>query len=365
MQEDAVTIVRGIVDSGERIVKSMPPTRYPMLSADELSDAAPLTWLIRGVIPADSFVALFGPSGSGKSFLALDICAAIANGDEWFGMHVKRVPVTYCVLEGAAGMSKRARAWQEHHGRPLPANFRFITQAVELQKQKDVRDLADAVNAEGFKDGLLVIDTLNRSAPGIDENASAGMGVLIGACKELMKRTGCTVLVVHHTGKDITKGMRGHSSLFAALDSAVEVNRTNDRREWSIAKSKDDVDGKKVGFALKVVELEGNDTEEVVTSCVVLSDDSPAPVTAPKPRGKTQELVYAVMKYLLTESTNFGKAGAPEGRPCVEVEAVVPVIAEKLMCRPDQREYQTRRALDAMTGPGKIYQQCDGWIWHQ
>lgn len=365
MQEQAVTIVRDVVDNGERVVMSMPPTRYPMLSVDDLLNAAPLKWLIRGVIPAASFVALFGPSGSGKSFLALDLCAAIANGDEWFGMRVQRVPVTYCVLEGAPGMSKRARAWEKHKRRPLPVDLRFITQAIDLQKEKDVRDLADAVIAQGRQNGLLVIDTLNRAAPGVDENASTGMGVLIGACKELMKRTGCTVLIVHHTGKDSAKGLRGHSSLFAALDAAIEVSRSNDRREWSVAKSKDDADGEKNAFALKVVELDDDAAEEPVTSCVIVSDDSPPPVVFPKPRGKTQELVWAVMKHLLTESTHFGKAGAPENRPCVEIDAVIPVIAERLLCRPDQREYQTRRALDAMTGTGKIYDQSGGWIWHQ
>jgi putative DNA primase/helicase len=365
MQEQAVTIVRDVVHGGERIVKSMPPTRYPLLSADELLNAAPLKWLIRGVIPAASFVALFGPSGSGKSFLALDICAAVANGDEWFGKRVEPAPVTYCALEGAAGMSKRARALAIQQRRPLPADLRFITQAIDLQKEKDVHDLAEAVTTQGGENGLLVIDTLNRAASGVDENASTGMGVLIGACKELMKRTGCTVLVVHHTGKDSAKGLRGHSSLFAALDSAIEVTRSSDRREWSVAKSKDDADGEKNGFVLKVVELDGDDAEEPVTSCVIVSDDRPATVAVPKPRGKTQELVYAVMKCLLSESTHSGEAGAPEGRPCVEIDEVVPVIAERLVCRVDQRDYQTRRALDAMTGPGRIYEQSGGWIWHQ
>lgn len=55
--------------------------------------------------------------------------------------------------------------------------------------------------------------------------------------------------------------------------------------------------------------------------------------------------------------------GAPPSRPCVEFEAVVPVIAERLLCRPDQREYQVRRALGSMAGDGKIYQMRDGWIW--
>lgn len=55
--------------------------------------------------------------------------------------------------------------------------------------------------------------------------------------------------------------------------------------------------------------------------------------------------------------------GAPSGRPCVEFEAVVPAIAERLLCRPDQREYQVRRALGSMAGDGKIYEMRGGGIW--
>lgn len=51
---------------------------------------------------------------------------------------------------------------------------------------------------------------------------------------------------------------------------------------------------------------------------------------------------------------------APPSRTCVEFEAVAPVIAERLLCRPDQREYQVRHALGSMAGDD---QMRDGWIW--
>ena len=44
------------------------------------------------------------------------------------------------------------------------------------------------------------------------------------------------------------KGARGHSSLFAALDGAVEVTRLVNSRSWSIAKAKDGEDGKDFSF---------------------------------------------------------------------------------------------------------------------
>lgn len=63
------------------------------------------------------------------------------------------------------------------------------------------------------------------------------------------------MLLVHHTGKDVAKGLRGHSSLLAAMDSAVEVTRSGDRREWKVAKAKDGVDGEVHPFRLQIETL--------------------------------------------------------------------------------------------------------------
>ncbi|MFM0031187.1 AAA family ATPase [Paraburkholderia madseniana] len=345
-----------------RVAKT-PPMRYRLQSADDLLNAPPLRWLVRGVLPATGFAAVYGPSGSGKSFLALDLCAAIAGGSEWFGRRVTGAPVAYVCLEGEAGLSKRAKAWSIRNHRGLPDRLRFITQPLDLRQESDIADLSAAVVAAGGRGGLLVIDTLNRAAPGADENASTDMGDLIESSKELQRRIGGVVLLVHHTGKDGTKGLRGHSSLYAALDAAIEVSRVDNRREWSIAKSKDDADGERNAFVLRVVELGDDEDGDPVTSCVIDADDSPAAAARPMPRGKTQGVVYAVLKALLRESKDFGKAGAPVGRPCVEVETVVPAIAERLLCRPDQRQFQVRRALTAMTGEGEIYQTAQGWLW--
>lgn len=341
-----------------------PPMRYRLQSGDDLLNAPPLRWFVRGVLPADGLAALYGPSGSGKSFLALDLCAAIADGaPEWFAKRVTAAPVTYCALEGERGMGKRAQAWSIKNRRPLPARLRFVTQGVDLRQEGDIADLAAAVLAAGGRDGLLVVDTLNRGAPGADENASKDMGELIESCKELQRRIGGVVLLVHHTGKDGTKGLRGHSSLYAALDAAIEVQRADNRREWSIAKSKDDEDGERNAFLLRVVELGNDEYGEPVTSCIVEPDDSAPTAARPMPRGKTQGVVYSVLKALLRDSKDFAKGGAPMGRPCVEVETVVPIIAERLLCRPDQRQFQVRRALTAMTGEGEIYQTGGGWLW--
>ena len=73
---------------------------------------------------------------------------------------------------------------------------------------------------------LVVIDTLARALAGGNENAPEDMGALIGNAKRIQEATGAAVLFVHHSGKDTSRGSRGHSSLKGAADLEIEVTRT-------------------------------------------------------------------------------------------------------------------------------------------
>ena len=70
---------------------------------------------------------------------------------------------------------------------------------------------------------LLVIDTLSRAMAGGDENSSTDMAQFVANVDRIRDATKSHVLVIHHTGKDKTKGARGHSSLRAAADTELEV----------------------------------------------------------------------------------------------------------------------------------------------
>ena len=354
----------GADELAELLGKPQTPTyRYRLLAAGDLLHGPPMSWLLRGVLPAQGLACVYGASGSGKSFLALDLGTAVADGRTWFGCRATRAAVVYVALEGEAGFRQRVQAWQQHHGREVPATLKFVMQAFDLRDPCDLKELCEAVAASGCGGGLLVLDTLNRAAAGADENSSADMGQLIAAAKELQARLGGMVLLVHHSGKDETKGLRGHSSLFAALDGAIEVKRTLDRRDWRIAKSKDDGDAATHPFRLDVVEVGRHDDGDPITSCVVVPDEAAA--SRPQfqqPSGPIQKLVYEALGEPLRKSQHFGKAAAPPGRPCVDLEAVLPLVGEKLTCRPDQRLYQARRAITSMTAKG-VLQTGGGWLW--
>ena len=138
------------------------------------------------------------------------------------------------------------------------------------------------------------------------------------------------MVLVHHTGKDANKGLRGHSSLFAALDAAIEVSRPGERREWTLAKSKDGQDGGTHAFKLRVVELGTDDEGEPVTSCVVESDMSAEQVKrTPLPQGANQKLAWEAIQPIFKEG-HYNRPGVPPNRPAVALETAIGAAASRL-----------------------------------
>jgi putative DNA primase/helicase len=355
-QRDGLAALTALLESANQ--PSKPAPRYKLLGADDLRDLPPLAWCVQGVLPAIGVAAAFGPSGCGKSFLLLDMGAAIAEGSPWFGHRVEAAPVVYCALEGEAGFKLRVAAWEQHHGRALPADLHLVLQPFELTKPQDVVDLA-AVVPHG---AVVFIDTLNRAAPMADENSSKDMGEILSATKQLQSLINGLVVLVHHTGKNAAAGMRGHSSLHAAIDAAIEMSRKDERREWKVAKSKDGRDGIAHSFMLKIETLGEDAYGDPMTSCVVDSGSAAQAVSAAKlPQGTNQRLVFNALLPLFRAGTT-GHRGVPKGRPCIELEAAVVTGAAQLTCSSDKRTSRARTAITGLVDRG-VLGLSEGFLW--
>ncbi len=88
---------------------------FKFLSAKDLQRVPGMPWRVDGVIPGAGLAGLYGPSGVGKTFLALDLAAAVAGGRVWFGHKTVQGRVVYVVLEGRAGLRNRIDAWEHFH----------------------------------------------------------------------------------------------------------------------------------------------------------------------------------------------------------------------------------------------------------
>ena len=229
---------------------------------DSIEDE-PVEWLIQGIIPQRSFVALYAPPASFKSFIALDIAECIATGRAFLGNKItKQGAVLYIAGEGHGGIGSRIKALKTHHKTPVGAPVYFLRRQVNLRSSKtDLQDLVAAIDdlkaIHDINFELIIIDTLARAFGGGNENASEDMGAFITAAGAIQGRYECGLLVVHHAGKDATKGLRGHSSLLGAVDTELEIIRIEGAQPpkgiLHISKQKDGEDGQRIGF--KMVEV--------------------------------------------------------------------------------------------------------------
>ena len=213
-------------------------SRWTFLSIDEVERLPPPQWLVQGILVEASIAAIYGPPESCKSFLAVDMAMAVAGGMAWHGRAVERGGVLYIAAEGAPGLGKRMRAWKVDRGAQGRAfQLHLMRDELNLAAEKDggVRAFVQAVTAELGPLRLIVIDTLNQTAAGADENSAKDMGRYIASMKKLRDATGATVVVVHHSGKDASKGMRGSTALLGAMDTTVEVERATDGHSIKVA----------------------------------------------------------------------------------------------------------------------------------
>lgn len=186
---------------------------------DMLADIAPTRWLIRKMLPEDCTAVLYGPSGTLKSFVMIDMALSIAHGVPWQGSETKSRTVVYLAGEGEQGFSKRLLAWSIQHELGAPDNFAF-RQIPRLQEPQTLESMLEAlrlIQSERGDIGLIIIDTLFTALDGGDENSGKDMGQVIAVMKRLRQEFGAAVVTVHHTGK-VGDTARGHSSLPSGMD---------------------------------------------------------------------------------------------------------------------------------------------------
>ncbi|NMP16137.1 AAA family ATPase [Thalassotalea sp. Y01] len=235
------------------------------------------SYLIKHVIPDHSVGMVIGASGVYKSFLAISWSCHIATGKDWNNKKVKQGGVLYVVGEGGIGVPRRFKAWSEQYnnGADIPNLFRIdqpIHMAADLESSRLIETVNEIKRQTGVEIKLIVLDTLARCFAGGDENRAADMGAFISGCDHVKAITGASVLIVHHTGKDATKGARGSSTLKAACDFEYEVKRLNDHESpikeivLKNYKMKDDETNRDTAYTLNTRVLYIDDDGEQVTS---------------------------------------------------------------------------------------------------
>lgn len=326
--------------------------RFAPISPDKFLLRKPMQWLVHGLLPRAGLAVIYGASGSGKTFLTLDIVASISRGVEWRGKRVSAGRGVYVVAEGADGFRSRIQAYCDFHGVD-PAKFAVgvIPDVPNLMHSIETDLLIAGIKTYGKID-YVVVDTYARVMVGGNENDAKDTGTMVAHCARIHKETGAMVILVHHSGKDTTSGARGSSVLRAAADVEIEVSsppQGKGGRTARVSKMKDGDDSGKFGFDLHIVDLGVSEEGDPITSCVISHREGAADATtdeaAPVAKGHIEKAVLETIRAIQDL----------DGRPSYNnaIEAIVGQLPHEHGKR-DRRRELVIRAIEKFEATGDL-----------
>jgi len=248
--------------------------------------------LVGRILECNTLVSIYGDSGVGKSFLALDLAFCVASGQRWHGEVVQQGGVFYLAGEGREGLIRRRQAWEMANDRSLEeAPLYLSTKATDLADEQSRIEVLEQIREVAKQDSLklVIVDTLSRHFGGRDENQAGEMAKFVECLDHIRQKFGMTVLLVHHTGKDANRGARGSSVLRAALDNEILVKQ--DKKglvKLTNEKMKDAEPFQPMAFQLASVTLRDgrelvDECRQIVTSCVLVPAEVPRQVATKAP----------------------------------------------------------------------------------
>lgn len=311
-------------------------------------------YLVKGILGRGAFAGLIGAPGGSKTFVSLELSLAVGSGTPWRGLRTRRGRVVYIAAEGASGLRNRVTAARRRLalGDPRSVEFYLIPDVVRLvDGSDDVERLVETIRVAipaGVVD-LFVLDTLSRAIAGRDENSAADMTEAIARADRLRSEFGAAVLLVHHSGKDETRGARGHSSLRAALDTELEVRKLGDSFALTLTKAREHESGRVFHHRLEPVEIGVDPDGDPITSCIVRpigEGESPQSVDLNVNEQRTHEAIRALLN---------GSAGTSfEAPEAVLTKDLHQWVEQNCKVPRDLRRGVVRKGLDGLKKKGLV-----------
>lgn len=285
----------------EKIAEAKKRERFEPIKPSEYMKRPPPAWLIKGILPKGETM-LFGASGAGKTFAALDMACHLALGMPWNGRKTVQTAVTYVCAEGQGGFRTRLEAWCVRHCidvSELDGWLSIMPDTPNFLSEDEVRLVAEKIMKHGGT-GLIIVDTLAQVTAGADENSSQEMGKALRHAKLLISLTNSSYMLVHHTGKDEERGARGSSVIKGQLDAMFYVFKEGEQHTLHVEKMKDGKDGFGFNFKLGTETLGHDEDGDAITSCTVEYDGAANETRKKKivKRGRWQRIVLEAWEAL-------------------------------------------------------------------
>lgn len=208
-----------------------PVSRYTPLDFHEMNKPREIDWMVENLIPAGSINILFGNPYVGKSILSQSLATAVVKRQPtWLGLPLKRHGKVLYVDEENPEQDVFRRLHRMGIRPEDAPNFRYLLDQ-DIRLDRDPGALLE--EAEVYRPDLIVIDSLTRVHTK-DENSAGDMSALFNdGIKPLSRKTGATVLILHHANKvdasesNAYQRMRGSIDIGGSADTSIEASMMN------------------------------------------------------------------------------------------------------------------------------------------
>lgn len=164
---------------------------------------------------------LYAPAKSGKSYICLQLARCVGSGEPFLGIPTKQGSVLYIQFElGEEILQGRLK----QTGKDYESVFVGTTFSMKLDTKGGQGQLWRAM--EAVEPNVLILDPKRKMIMG-DENESSEMNPICDFLDSVIEGFNCSILVVDHAGKDLSKRGRGSSIWEDWVDSYLQMQRTS------------------------------------------------------------------------------------------------------------------------------------------
>lgn len=195
-------------------------------------------WLLPDLLPETGLYLLCGKPKSGKSWLALGVAMALAQGGRYLDRDTPQRKVCYLALEDTPRRLRNRLKTLHMGGFPDDlAGLEIRTAAPRLGKglESVIRQAAD----DGHK--VVILDTLQKIRPPASKNGTqyGDDYAVLGAIKDIADECGICILVIHHLRKaesldDPFDDISGTNGVAGSADGALILRRVHGKPEATL-----------------------------------------------------------------------------------------------------------------------------------
>jgi len=293
------------------------PNALPFEFFDDCAESAAKPYLLKNLIALHEDSTWFGPPGSLKSSLLLDMAFSIALRRDWHGheyvtredeLAEPRASI-YFALERADLVRNRIGAYKMRDN-PVPLPIAVVSEIINLLDPGCVDQIVDTVLK--FEDwaqipvGLIIIDTFSKAIASGDEDKAQTQNTAAANLTRIHERLSVHIATIGHTGKNPNAGERGSNARLGHVDLAVQISGDKVRTA-TVVKANDQPERPIASFQMEEVMVlrkwsDGTDREPYTTA--ILAAHTPAreahPAASQRTTGKQTQALDALMRVIAT-----------------------------------------------------------------